>query len=228
MSKVDEALEALRKGEPVLVLDSLSREREVDMVYYAGLIDYNKIYILRKDAGGLICYATSHKIAEPLGLKFMSDVLSLIPDYVPLTSRVLGYGDKPAFSLWVNYIGVRTGISDRDRALTIRKLHEVISNAWRGNIDKARKMFYNEFISPGHVPILISRGLSKRRGHTELTIALSVLAGLEPSIVLAEMLSKGESMSLNEAKKYAERNGLIIVSGDEIIREVKSRGLQDV
>lgn len=228
MNRVDEALEALRRGEPILVLDSLSREREIDMVYYAGLIDHNKIYILRRDAGGLICYATSYRVAEPLGLRFMSDILSLIPDYVPLASKVLSYGDKPAFSLWVNYIGVRTGISDKDRALTIQRLHEVTSNVWKGNIDKAKEIFYKEFISPGHVPILISRGLSRRRGHTELTIALSVLAGLEPSIVLAEMLSQGESMSIDEAKRYAERNGLIMVSGDEIIREVKSRGLQDV
>lgn len=228
MSKIDEAIEHLRKGKPVLVFDSAKREREIDMVFYAGLIDYRKIYKLRRDAGGLICYATSYIVAECLGLRFLSDVLSVIPLYKPLTSKVLSYGDKPAFSLWVNNIHVRTGISDKDRALTISKLHNVVSLVWKNKVDDARRIFYEEFMAPGHVPILISRGLSKRRGHTELTVALSVLAELEPSIVLAEMLSLGESMSLSEAEKYAEKEGLVLISGDEIIREFKARGLRDV
>lgn len=228
MSKIDEAIEHLRKGEPVLVFDSVQREREIDMVFYAGLIDYRKIYKLRRDAGGLICYVTSYIVAERLGLRFLSDVLSVIPLYKPLISKVLSYGDKPAFSLWVNSIHVRTGISDKDRASTISKLHDVVSLVWKNKVDDARRIFYEEFMAPGHVPILISRGLSKRRGHTELTVALSVLAGLEPSIVLAEMLSLGESMSLSEAEKYAEKEGLVLISGDEIIREFKVRGLRDV
>ncbi len=184
--------------------------------------------MLRVDAGGLICYATSHLVARHLKLTFMVDLLESFNEYKVLASRVLGYGDKPAFSLWVNHINVRTGISDHDRALTISKLHEVVSLIWNGDIDKGYAKFYEEFVSPGHVPILISRGLRKRRGHTELSIALAVLAELEPSIVLAEMLDKGASLSLDKAKKYAEKHGLILVSGEEIINEYTSRGLRDV
>ena len=228
MTTIDEAIDALRKGKPVLIFDSARREQEVDMVFYAGLIDYEKIYTLRVDAGGLICYATSHIVASHLKLRFMADILESFNEYKMLASRVLGYGDKPAFSLWVNHVNVRTGISDHDRALTISKLHEVVSLVWNGRVDEGYAKFYEEFISPGHVPILISRGLRKRRGHTELSIALAILAGLEPSIVLAEMLDKGVSLSLAKAKRYAEEHGLIIVSGEEIVNEYASRGLKDV
>ncbi len=216
-NKINDAIDALRKGEPVLIFDAKGREEEVDMVFYAGAINYEKIYKLRVEAGGLICYATLYDLAKKIGLEFMTEILGNHGKYKELSRKRLGYGDPPAFSLWVNHIDVRTGINDSDRALTIRKLHEVFTKIWENKVGIAEEMFYKEFMAPGHVPILLSRGLENRRGHTELSTTLALIAGLTPSIVLAEMLDKGESLSLEKALLYARENNIVIVDGKSII-----------
>ncbi|MEM4970786.1 MAG: 3,4-dihydroxy-2-butanone-4-phosphate synthase [Sulfolobales archaeon] len=212
----------LLMGRPILIYDFKGREEEVDMVFYAGSIDYRSIYMLRKEAGGLICHAISRDAADFLGLPYLSDLISTFPNVSQLTQKRLRYGDTPPYSLYINHISVRTGISDRDRATTIKRFHEVVGLALSGRIDDARKIFYSEFISPGHVPILISRGLDKRRGHTELSIAVASKLGLVPSMVIAEMLDEGDSMSLEKAEEYASRMGYILLKGEEILREMGS------
>jgi len=210
----------LLSGRPVLIYDFAGREEEVDMVFYAGSIDYRSIYILRREAGGLICHAISGEAAALLGLPYLSDLLSSVPDFSQLSKKRLRYGDAPPYSLYINHVSVRTGISDRDRATTIRRFHEVVGLALAGRVGEARKIFYSEFISPGHVPILISRGLDRRRGHTELSIAIAAKLGLEPSMVIAEMLDEGDSMSIERAERYALEKGYILLKGEEILREV--------
>ncbi len=209
-------------GRPILIYDFKGREEEVDMVFYAGSIDYRSIYMLRREAGGLICHAISGDAADRLGLPYLSDLISAIPGVSQLSQRRMRYGDTPPYSLYINHISVRTGISDRDRAITIKRFHEVVSLALSGRVDDARKIFYSEFISPGHVPILISRGLSRRRGHTELSIAVASKLDLVPSMVIAEMLDEGDSMSLEKAEEYASRMGYMLLKGEEILREVES------
>ncbi|MEM0173991.1 MAG: 3,4-dihydroxy-2-butanone-4-phosphate synthase, partial [Sulfolobaceae archaeon] len=129
------------------------------------------------------------------------------------------YGDEPAFSIWVNHISTKTGISDYDRAKTIRELHNVITLI-KVNQEEAKKKFYQEFYSPGHVPILISRGINKRKGHTELVSTLAELLGLERSMVIAEMLDVGKSLSKEDALKFARSEGLLFIEGKEILKEV--------
>jgi 3,4-dihydroxy 2-butanone 4-phosphate synthase len=211
------AIELFKSGKPVLIHDSSTREDEVDMVYHASFITYKEVYMLRTVAGGLICYVMPYEVGRALGLKFMDEILS-ITEFKDLTSRRLSYGDKPAFSLWVNYVGVRTGISDMDRALTISKLYEVTEYVVKGVVDVGRRMFYESFISPGHVPILLSRGVNLRRGHTELSELLARLAGLTPATVIAEVLDEGTSMSLSNARKLAERLGTVLVDGDALLQ----------
>ncbi|MGC9072112.1 MAG: 3,4-dihydroxy-2-butanone-4-phosphate synthase [Acidilobus sp.] len=214
---VDEATRALREGKPVLIYDSASRESEVDLVYHASSATPDVIYSLRTRAGGLICFATRWSIAKGLGLVWGDDLIASVPDLRPLAVRRLGYGDRPAFTIWVNHISVRTGISDEDRSKTVRELHRVVSRYLKGDADGARRKFQEEFQAPGHVPVLASRGLRQRRGHTELSIALSSLAGLEPTVVFAEMLDYGRSLSLDKAFGVSKAWGVPLVSGDEII-----------
>jgi len=135
------------------------------------------------------------------------------------------YGDVSPFALWVNSMSVRTGISDEDKARTIKDLHHVVSLVARGDVNEGRRQFYENFYVPGHVPILISRGLKSRKGHTELAIALARLAGLLPSVVFAEMLDYGISMSLNKAREYAEKRGLTLVTGEEILTIAEKEGV---
>lgn len=211
--------EDLIRGRPVLIYDLEGREEETDMVFFAGSIDHKSIYELRREAGGLICYVTSDHVARELGLEFLSDILMKHPLYRELANKRLRYGDMPPYTLYVNHVKVRTGISDRDRALTIRELDKIVDLIENGRSDLAREIFYRDFVSPGHVPILIGRSASIRRGHTELSLIVARRAGLRPSMVIAEMLDEGDSMSKDNAIKYASSRGIIFLEGRDLLRE---------
>lgn len=207
----------LESGLPVLIYDFDGREEETDMVFYAGSVTWKSVNVLRKEAGGLICYVTSERVGRRIGLTFFTD---LVRERYPNLYKRPTYGDEPAFSLWVNHVGTRTGISDEDRAKTIKELHDVVELAEKGEEESARQKFNREFYSPGHVPILLSRGVSKRRGHTELTVALLELLGLPRSGVIAEMLDDGRSMSKEKVVLYAKNNGIPLIEGKELLKEV--------
>ncbi len=200
-----------------MIYDDDNREAEVDLVYYAPTVTSDSIYTLRTLAGGLICFATDSSITRSLGLPWGDELISMHPSLKPLASRRLGYGDRPAFTIWVNHVSVKTGIRDHDRSITIRKLDEVVGLVLDGRVEEARRVFYTEFQAPGHVPILASRSLDERRGHTELSIALSRIAGLKPSMVIAEMLDRGTALSVDKASRLGREMGWPLVRGSEII-----------
>ncbi len=211
--------EDLVSGRPVLLYDLDGREEETDMVFYANSIDHRSIYLMRKEAGGLICYVTSREVADILGLPFATELLSKIPYLQELSSRKLRYGDISPFTIYVNHINVRTGISDRDRALTIRMLDKVVSTIESGDVKRGREIFYKEFVSPGHVPILVGRDIRQRRGHTELSLYIAKKTGLRPSLVIVEMLDEGDSLPKDKAIKYANEKGYIFIEGVDLLRE---------
>lgn len=214
----------LLQGKPVLVFDSAKREAEVDMVFYAEKIDGLKISYLRKNAGGLICFVSGRIFRETLDLPFMRDLLMLHNSLKTLGDKNPRYGDPPAFNIWVNHVNTRTGISDNDRALTIKRLAETAKLVYKGFVNEAREVFMKEFYAPGHVPILTSRGLANRRGHTELVTALALLTGLTPAMVIAEMLDEGISLPYEDAKKFAVKHGLSFIEGADIITAAEERG----
>jgi len=220
IERVRKAAALLGEGYPVFIYDGDEREGEVDMIYYAPLITPEKVTNLRTIAGGLICYAMPAKIGGLIGLRYMDEILREA-GYGEIAGHPLSYGDPPNFSLWVNHRSVRTGIRDSDRAVTIKELDEVVRLAIEAGSDKARTKFLEEFVAPGHVPILLGRGLEKRRGHTELSLALAELGGLRPSVVMAEMLHGSDAMPPEMARKIAERFGSVLVSGEEILEAVK-------
>ncbi|BBD71937.1 3,4-dihydroxy-2-butanone-4-phosphate synthase [Sulfodiicoccus acidiphilus] len=207
----------LERGLPVLVYDFEGREEEVDMVFYGGAVTPKSITTLRKEAGGLICFVTGEREGKLLGLPFFTEILREVGmgDLVKRPS----YGDEPAFSLWVNHIETKTGISDNDRAKTIRGLHEVVKLLSTDD-GEARRKFRESFMAPGHVPVLISRGVDRRRGHTELVMVLAEALGLERSMVIAEMLDEGASLSKEKAKKLAKNWGVSFLEGTEILGEL--------
>lgn len=216
MMYIDKVLDSLRKGDFVLIYDGNDREREVDMVISGEYITPDKIARLRKDAGGLICLAISYDVAKNLGLKYMHEILS--NEFDGLVYNKAPYGDNPSFSLTINHKNTYTGITDKDRALTIERMSKICKLIKEGY--NAKSMFWNEFRTPGHVPLLIARRglLKERRGHTELAITLAELAGLTPSMVICEMLDDNthEALSLIKAKEYASRNGFYLIEGKEL------------
>jgi len=221
------AVEALRSHKPVLVYDEDGREGEADIVLSAEGITPKDIQILRSQAGGLICVAIHPTVAQALRLPFMAEVLSAAsrryPTLKDITVSNAPYGDPPAFSLTVNHKDTYTGITDNDRALTIKSLAEIGQEALKaGSRESALRKFKENFRSPGHVHLLIGRNplLESRRGHTELSLALAGIAGITPVMVLCEMLdgATGRARSRDSALQYAKEKGLPFLEGGEVVR----------
>jgi 3,4-dihydroxy 2-butanone 4-phosphate synthase len=117
----------------------------------------------------------------------------------------------------VNHRDGFTGVTDDDRALTIRRLGEVSADA-----DYGVDAFADEFRTPGHVHLLrgASGLLDERRGHTELGLALAEAAGVAPAVAGCEMLDDetGGALSTADAEAYARRHDLPFVEGAALIR----------
>lgn len=212
-TSVERAVGAFAAGEPVLIHDFDDREGEIDMVYPAPDVDAEAVSRLRNDAGGLVCVALGPEVADAFELPFLADEI----DHPVAESDHLGYDERSSFSLTVNHRDTYTGITDADRALTISQLGE--GAAAPGSIDFAR-----EFRAPGHVHLLrASRyGLSDRRGHTEMAVALAHEAGRPPAAVVCEMLDdeNGEALSTEDARAYAEDHGFPYVEGSDLIERL--------
>ncbi len=222
MQLIEQAIDALKRGSFVLIHDDTRRENEVDMVIAAEHIKPRDIEIMRNKAGGLICLAISHKITEKLGLMYMSDILRSSARPNSVLSKIVvdktPYGDRPSFSLSINHIDTFTGITDVDRALTISKMADVCRKIDSGGIEE----FANSFRAPGHVPLLIASNnlLEERTGHTELSIYLMQISRLVPAVVICEMLDSTthRSLSINKAKNYANKFGIVLVESNQLIR----------
>ncbi len=222
---VEKAIEALRSGKPVMIFDGDQREGETDLVYHASAATPDAIYDLRVNAGGLICYATTWKIARELGLIWGDELIKLHEPLKPLAEKIPSYGDRPAFTIWVNHVSTRTGIPDKDRSKTILELDNTVKLFLEQGVEAARKKFLEEFQAPGHVPFLAARSLSERRGHTELATCLASLAGLRPSVAFAEMLDKYVSLPPEKARERAAERGIPFVTGDDIVEACRNAGL---
>ena len=222
---IDDAVEALRDGKVICLYDYDNRERETDLVVPAKFITPQLVYQLRRDAGGLMCVAIDPVACTNLGIPYIADVLQ----YVGSSGNGFGaiasiyekagdvpYDTKSSFSLWVNHRKVYTGITDVDRALTIRELAAITDSALNGN----RVSFGSQFRSPGHVPLLRAAPhlLHERRGQTELSIVLARAAQVTPAMVMCEMLDgeTGKALTKADAMAYARKNGLAFVEGTEV------------
>ncbi len=216
---INDALKALKEGEIILVFDSDNRERETDMIVAAEFIRPHHLSRMRNDAGGLVCAAVSHDEAVKLRLPFMTDVMEAADEKYPVLAELsptdIPYDERSAFSLTINHRETFTGITDNDRALSIKELALLCKNEDYNNFGK-------HFRAPGHVTLLRgSKGLlTKRQGHTEMSIALAEMAGLAPVAVCCEMMDDltGNSLPTTEVEKYAAKEGLIFLSGEEVIK----------
>ena len=212
-SRIRKAALALRKGGFVVLHDGEGRENEADIIFLASCAAPEKIRLLRRDAGGLICLATDATSARRLRLPFATDLL--LASKHPVISKMcrgrMAYGDMPAFSISINHLSTFTGITDIDRAKTIREFGRLVGR--KGGSSE----FAREFRAVGHVFLLVSRGLAKRRGHTELSIELARMAGAAPAVVLCEMLSdSGKAASRREAMEYARKRGFPFIEGRDL------------
>jgi len=191
---VELAIEAIREGKIVLVTDDEGRENEGDLIMAAEKATPDTIGFIVRYSSGVLCVSMENDRLEDLKLPPM----------------VLNNEDpkQTAYTVSVDYKhGISTGISSADRAAAFRGLADPTSTA-------------ADFQRPGHVFPLRYRpgGVLVRGGHTEASLDLTRLAGLQPAGVLAEVVNDdGSLMRLDGLRKMAEEHGLVITSVQDII-----------
>jgi len=225
MTKIDNAIKELRKGNFIMIHDSDGRENETDLVVAAELVMPEHIAKMRMDGGGLICLAIDGDISERLGLPFMVDIYQSVNNEFSvlkyLTPNDIPYDERSSFSVSINYRETFTGIPDIDRALTIRKFGGLCKKL----PNDAKIEFGQRFRSPGHVQLLISSGIENREGHTELSTALLKMANLTPVATICEMLDSQSyrSLSKKDAIKYAKKHNLTFLEANEVKKAYENR-----
>jgi 3,4-dihydroxy 2-butanone 4-phosphate synthase len=227
---ITKACEELRNGKMVLVYDADGREEETDMVIASEFVDQDIVRTYRKDAGGLICVTIPPETRHCIGIPYMVDVLQNSKELYPILDGLkpndIPYDAKSSFSLTINHRKTFTGITDKDRALTISEFAKIVQLSRSCDNGHAADTFAKNFRSPGHVHLLNAseKLVLDRQGHTELATALMVLAGLTPTATICEMMGDdGKALSKNRAQKYAADNSLLYLEGSEIIKSWKSR-----
>lgn len=196
LSTIEEAVQALRDGGMVVVVDDEDRENEGDLIMAAEDVTAESMAFYLEYTSGVFCVPLESARADELDL--------------PLMVVANTEAQRTAFTVTVDYRhGTTTGISAHDRAATIRAL-----------IDPETRS--NDLNRPGHIFPLRYRpgGVLKRAGHTEATVDLCRLAGKAPSGVLCEIVSadKSDMARLPELEAFAQRNQLPIVSIADLIR----------
>jgi 3,4-dihydroxy 2-butanone 4-phosphate synthase / GTP cyclohydrolase II len=195
LNTIPEALEDLKQGKIIIVVDDEDRENEGDFVAAAELITPEIINFMTIYGRGLICTPLPEKRCEELGLDIMVS-RSSDPKETAFTVSIDLLGD-----------GVSTGISASDRAKTIQAL-----------MDSKTKP--SDFMRPGHIFPLRAKegGVLKRAGHTEATIDLAHLAGLKEGGVICEIMNDDGSMArMPDLMILAKKHNLKIVSIEDLI-----------
>jgi 3,4-dihydroxy 2-butanone 4-phosphate synthase len=217
---LESGLQSLKRGEFVLLFDSAGRENEIDMVVAAEFVTPEHVARMRQYAGGLLCIAIDNNFANSLDLRYMHEILA--KSDISNKEMIMGlapYGDHPTFSISINHYQTYTGITDNDRALTIREMANIY------NVDNQKKKFVSSFKTPGHIPLLLaSKGLlNTRQGHTEMSVYLAQIAGLTPVTAICEMMDAETytALSVDKAEKYAKQNGIPLIDGKELLEYAK-------
>jgi 3,4-dihydroxy-2-butanone 4-phosphate synthase len=196
IDKITAGIQALQKGEMIILTDHPNRENEADIIFPACTATSEKITFLLNHCSGIICLVLLPSQVEQLQLSLM------VPEHENTSHNSLA----SLVSIEAKY-GVTSGISAADRTKTI--LTAVNPHAEPSHL-----------VKPGHVFPLMAKtgGVLEREGHTEGSVDLVKLAGFHPSAVLCELMnSDGTMMRGDNLKHFAEKQSLITLSIQDII-----------
>ena len=207
--RVEDAIEAIRRGEMVIVADDEDRENEGDLVMAAAAVTPDHINFMTKHGRGLICVALTHERADELDLPLMTDK-NTDPQGTAFTVSVDAH----------RRFGVTTGISAQDRAKTIQVLLDPTTTP----LDLRR---------PGHIFPLRAKpgGVLRRVGQTEASVDLAELAGFPPVGVICEILDADGTMARRpQLEEFAKEHGLRFITVAQLVsyRLTKTRIIERV
>lgn len=195
LDRIESAIEDIKAGKLVVVVDDEDRENEGDFITAARNVSPDVINFMSKHGRGLICAAIIEDRCDELGLELMVNNNTSL--------------HETAFTVSVDLLnnGCTTGISAQDRSKTIQALIDPVSKP-------------NDFGKPGHIFPLRARkgGVLRRAGHTEAAIDLARLAGFEPAGVLVEIMNEDGSMArLPQLVEVARKFDFKIISIKDLI-----------
>ncbi|ACX86835.1 3,4-dihydroxy-2-butanone-4-phosphate synthase [Pectobacterium parmentieri] len=192
--RVERALDALRHGRGVLVLDDEDRENEGDMIFSAENMTVEQMALTIRHGSGIVCLCLTEERRQQLDLPMMVEKNS--SHY------------QTAFTVTIEAAeGVTTGVSAGDRLTTIRAA--IADNAKPSDLNR-----------PGHVFPLRAQpgGVLTRGGHTEATVDLMTLAGLKPSGVLCELTNDDGSMAhAPEVIAFAKQHDMLVLTIEDLV-----------
>jgi len=195
-AQIKDAIDAIGRGEIVVVVDDEDRENEGDLIMAAEFATPETIAFFLHHTSGVICAPVTRERARELDLPLM----------VANNTESM----RTAFTVSVDYRhGTTTGISAHDRSATIRALVDPSTRA-------------ADLLRPGHIFPLEARdgGVLKRAGHTEAALDLVRMAGLYPAGVLCELVneSKDDMARMPELERFSQKHGLLLISIADLVR----------
>lgn len=192
--RIAAALAATRAGIPVILLDDFDRENEADLIVAAEKLSVETMALMIRECSGIVCLCLSAERVR---------ALELPPMAIENGSR---YGTPFTVSIEARH-GVTTGVSAADRVATIRAAIAADAKP-------------DDLVRPGHVfPLRATPGgVLSRAGHTEGSVDLAIMAGLQPSAVLCELMNPdGTMMRGADIERFAEERGFPILTIAEMI-----------
>jgi 3,4-dihydroxy 2-butanone 4-phosphate synthase len=188
------ALNDMRRGRPVILMDDFDRENEADLIAAAETITVQAMALFIREGSGIVCLCLTEETLSQLEL----------PQMVPCNESNF----QTAFTVTIDAReGVTTGVSAQDRVTTIR--------AAIGEDAQPR-----DLVRPGHVfPLRAARGgILERQGHTEGSVDLARMAGMKPAAVLCEITNPDGTMAKgNDIGRFARRHGLVMLTIAELV-----------
>jgi len=193
IQRVEKAIDEIKRGKMVIMMDDEDRENEGDLVYAATFSTPEMVNFMAKEARGLICTPITKELASKL-------------DLMPMVSRN-DSNHETAFTVSIDSATATTGISAAERDDCISKLANPLTVA-------------EDFVRPGHIFPLIAKdgGTLVRTGHTEGSVDLCKLAGLAPVGVICEIIKEDGTMArMDDLKVFAAEHDLCIVYISDIV-----------
>ena len=198
---VQEALDAFKLGQPIILVDDEDRENEGDIVFPATFATQEKINFCAKYARGLVCIAMHQKIAKQIGI---------VPVYSnhadPFHTAFFDSIDA------IPALGITTGISAKERAITARQV-----------VNPSAKPA--DFIKPGHLFPVVAKegGLLVRKGHTEAAVDLCLINDLAPAAIICEIMDEeGDMLRRGGLVDFAKDHQLKMISIEQLIEYRKT------
>ncbi|MHA1303837.1 MAG: bifunctional 3,4-dihydroxy-2-butanone-4-phosphate synthase/GTP cyclohydrolase II [Candidatus Heimdallarchaeaceae archaeon] len=193
-SSIEEAIEDLKEGKCIIVIDNEERENEGDLVALADRVTPATINFMIRFARGLVCVPITSERARELNL--------------PLMVNKNNDPNQTAFTVSVDSIDCTTGISAYERAKTVRDITDLTKKA-------------EDFRQPGHIfPLIaVEGGVLKREGHTEASVDLAKMCGAYPAAVICEIIKDDGNMArVPELLSFAQKHGLKIITITSLIK----------